>query len=741
MKKNLERILKIFCSTTFLMVATVSFSPMVKAAEVTINEVNFPDEGFRNYVKTNIDKDGNGILSDDEINTTKDITAFTNSNVNNLDGIGYFTELTSLSYAGENLTKLDISKNVKLKYLYCAAKNLLELDISNNIALTELHLERSSITKLDLSKNTALTNLELNGNNLTELDISANIALTNLRIMKTGITKLDTSNNTKLIKIDCYRNKLTELCLDKNMELTDLSCRSNNITRLDIDKNTSLKNLDCGSNELEKLDVSKNIELTGLSCHHNNLTELDVRQNIKLTYLECGSNNISKLDISNNVMLERLYCGYNNLNELNISNNKELKYLTCSSNNISELNLSNNILLIDVECYHNKLEELDVSNNISLENLNCNRNQIKELDVSKNLALQGLFYNQHNDIILKLNDKAYNSLYLYVENADEAMDDDVHITLDNFSNIAVKEITANDDEFGAYTFNVLEVIDKTKQATYDYCWSNNANLKYTCTIIYGNAGALPENDFIFANCNNLFYDYDYTKPISGSAVVIYGNGTNQIINGIKTNNKLFVAYTDILASYNYTINSKGIVKPSIGKVIVGITKSNTKPVVNKNKIVDAEAAKIAKAKIKNGMITVTATGKEKGVVYLWVIDTGNKNVYECCPINVQMAPRRLEVKNTSGNKLKNSNIENGKTLDVNIVGITFGDVETMDCTYTATVSPKYQNYIEVTPVSGSTSQFTIKATGLQNNKNTKAVVTFKCEQNGKKVNFSVTITK
>lgn len=43
------------------------------AEEVIINETNFPDEVFRNYIKTNIDSDGNGILSNNEIQKTTEI--------------------------------------------------------------------------------------------------------------------------------------------------------------------------------------------------------------------------------------------------------------------------------------------------------------------------------------------------------------------------------------------------------------------------------------------------------------------------------------------------------------------------------------------------------------------------------------------------------------------------------------------------------------------------------------------
>ena len=251
----------------------------------------------------------------------------------------------------------------------------------------------------------------------------------------------------------------------------------------------------------------------------------------------------------------------------------------------------------------------------------------------------------------------------------------------------------------------------------------------------------PADNFVVSDSTHLFYDYTYTKPVSGSSVVIYGNGINKKVNGQKVNNKQFIAYTDIYASYNYTVSSQGVVKPAAGKVIVGITKSNTKPQVDKNKIKDAEAAKIARAGIKNGQITVTATGKEKGVVYLWVIDTGSKAVYDCCPVNVQLAPKRLEVQDASGAKLKNTQIATGSSINVCVAGIVSNGKKTADCTYTATVDVNSQSYVDVKPVEGKPDEFIITAKGLKNNKNTKVTITFECKENGKKIKFKPVIKK
>ena len=106
-----------------------------------------------------------------------------------------------------------------------------------------------------------------------------------------------------------------------------------------------------------------------------------------------------------------------------------------------------------------------------------------------------------------------------------------------------------------------------------------------------------------------------------------------------------------------------------------------------------------------------------------------------------MAPKKLKVQDSSGTALSKPKLENGKSLNVRVAGVVSGTTETKDCTYTAEVNTASQSYIQVSTKGTSGNEFIIKATGLKNNKNTKATVIFKCNQNNKKVKFSLTITK
>lgn len=705
MVKKLKLILGIIIGFLISSTGLTGKTEVVQAEEITINGTNFPDEVFRNYISVNFDIDKNNILSDTEINEVKQINvSSTNLNykeIHNLQGIEYFTNLEVLDCCHNKLINLDLSKNTSLKTLNCETNKLSSLDISNNAALKTLNCSYNLLTKLDISKNIYLVELKCNYNELTNINISTNLNLEELYCSSNQLTYLDIVNNINLIKLNCSSNQLTNLDISKNTALKNLCCDENSLIHLDISRNNALVRLSCNNNQLTKLNVDKNIYLEDLWCDKNFLTYLDISKNSQLVKLHCYNNQLKNLDISKNIKLIEVYCENNQLTNLDTGNNTTLTVLNCEYNQIMELDLAKNSSLEKLYCAENQLINLNLSKNYYLTTLSCGHNPLAVLELSTRTIYR-----------LKL---SVTSLH------------DLHIRSTIISNLV--NITEVDD--------IFQVTDIKKPATYKY-----SNDKYSgdFKLIYVEADEFISIDnFVNANCEHLFYDYNYTDVVSGSPIVIYGNGGTFKTGGIKTTNKKFTAYTDILASYTCTINNKGIVKPVTGKVIVGITMSDTRPFIAKNKIIDKEAAKIAKARIKNGQVTVTATGKEGGVVYLWIIDTGDKGKYECCPINVKLAPRKLQVRDEGRDIIKNPVVFNGEEIKVFITGTVSKYKEASNCTYTAEVAVNSQNYIKVTPYGDFGNQFEIKVIGFQSNKKTKASVNFICRENGKKVKFSMTI--
>ena len=310
--------------------------------------------------------------------------------IKNTNGLEKLTALTDLYFGDNQLTELDVSKNISLMYLR----------LSNN-----------QLTNLDLSKNTALTHLDVGSNQLTSLDVSSNTLLTILGVDNNQITSLDVSKNTKLRELYVRKNQITSLDVSKNTAITGLYVSENQLTSLDVSKNTALIWLHVYENQLTSLNIIKNISLFDLSAFKNQLTGLDVSNNTSLTRLDVFDNQLTSLDISKNVALKELIASGNQLTELNINNNTSLTRLGIDDNQLIEIDISKNTALTSLTVDNNQLTSLDVSKNIKLEQFSASSNQLTELDVSKNTALTYLVVQRNQLTSL---DASKNSLLTYL---------------------------------------------------------------------------------------------------------------------------------------------------------------------------------------------------------------------------------------------------------------------------------------------------------------------------------------
>ena len=271
MRKRLLSIL-LLCCMVLTLLPTAAFA----ADDVAIDETNFPDEGFRQYVKDKFDKDDNDFLSAEEIAAVKDILV-TNTSITSIEGIEHFTALKELTVGIPELTTLDLSKNTELEFLRCETAKLTSLDTSHNKKLRFLKCDEiSTLTTLNVSGNAELKTLYCKRNALTALDLTNNLALEKLECGGNEFTTLDLSRNTELKYFGCFNSKLSSLDLTKNTNLEELYFCGNNVSTIDVSKNTKLKFLHLFSNQLITLDTSKNSNLQRLWVYTNPLTSMNL---------------------------------------------------------------------------------------------------------------------------------------------------------------------------------------------------------------------------------------------------------------------------------------------------------------------------------------------------------------------------------------------------------------------------------------------------------------------------------
>ncbi|MBR4343206.1 MAG: leucine-rich repeat domain-containing protein [Lachnospiraceae bacterium] len=306
---------------------------VINLSDIPINEANFPDPAFRQFISESVDTDKNGILSVEE--RSIDRMQPCKLKIEDLSGIEFFPELKILYCNGNKLTSLDISHNTNLTLLECQENLLTELDISKNQELKHLICGDNKLTSIDISKNLKLEELNIKKNKLTSLDTSINTALCHIRIDHNDIAELDLSNNANLADLFCLKNKLTSLDVTHNPRLTYLDCGSNALTELDLSKNENLRQLSCHSNKLSTIDISHNVNLIEVKCDGNGLTELDTSKNVKLTTIQCNGNNLTGLDLSNNANLKYLSCKNNEITSLDLSHNTEVTFFNYDEDKVT----------------------------------------------------------------------------------------------------------------------------------------------------------------------------------------------------------------------------------------------------------------------------------------------------------------------------------------------------------------------------------------------------------------------
>ncbi len=411
--------------------------------------IRFADDNFKAYCVENFDKNGDKEISKSEAAAVRTINVNTD-NITSLQGIEYFTNLTTLYCRGTNrynselhiteyfgsLTSLDVSQNTALTSLWCGGNQLTSLDVSHNTALTDLRCYNNPLGSLDISKNTALTILYCQRNQLTELDVSHNPALTKIQCLDNQLTSLSVGDNTVLTVLQCQNNQLTALDVSKNTALAELICRNNQLTSLNVNGATALTKLSCEYNKLITIDLQNNPQLSYCNTWNNpSLLEiwLKVNQTIATFYYDysvtlryTGDDTIiafadanfkayclanfdydqdGEITVAEGLSITTINVTTDNITSLQgIEHFSNLRYLTCNGTrnwnsalgqeeflgSLVSLDVSQNTKLSNLYCPNNKLTSLDISHNAGLVYLTCNHNQLTSLDVKNNPELNGL---------------------------------------------------------------------------------------------------------------------------------------------------------------------------------------------------------------------------------------------------------------------------------------------------------------------------------------------------------------
>jgi Leucine-rich repeat (LRR) protein len=282
--------------------------------------------------------------------------------------------------------------------------------------LTDLNLNNSSITNMTgIEDFASLSTLFCSSNQLTTIDLSKNVALTYIDLGYNKLTNINVSNNIDLEELGLRSNMLTSIDVTKNTKLRGLGCSSNLITSLDLSNNTALVSLNCEMNKLSKLDMTKNIHLIAINCSDNNLTTLDLRNGNNKNTSKITLNFTKNQSLNCILVDDALYCnknwpdkkdpiaGYSTMDCSLVTAIPDVKFeqklidlgidtdglngsvSNTSIGSLTSLNVSSSaiqdltgikgfVALTSLVCFDNQISNLDLSQNLHLTSLNCSNN-------------------------------------------------------------------------------------------------------------------------------------------------------------------------------------------------------------------------------------------------------------------------------------------------------------------------------------------------------------------------------
>lgn len=354
--------------------------PIFSGAQI----VNIPDVNFKNKLlsastSNGVAKSADGdfmvidINGDLEIQQSEALLVYylsvsTSTNIADLTGIEYFTNVKELWCYGNQISSLDVSGLTNLERLECANNNMNSINLTGLTSLVELNCRANQLTNIDLSNLTALEYVNCNQNQLnsiavtglssiksialfsnsfTALDISMLSTLELLSIGENQLTSLNVSGLSNLTSLQVYTNPLANLSLEGLTSLENLYCVGNQLTSLDLTPCISLKTFDGSENQLTSVNITGLQNLTSLVFDNNLITNLNIDNYPTLTGISMSGNPLTSFEINNVPMLEYINCSGTLLVNLDLSNCPALQYMTCRYNTLLEtVNIKNGGLLI-----------------------------------------------------------------------------------------------------------------------------------------------------------------------------------------------------------------------------------------------------------------------------------------------------------------------------------------------------------------------------------------------------------
>ena len=355
------------------------------------------------------------------------------------DFLTHFPNLESVNFSGYDGATLDLSKNTKLRDVYCYDMGVIQiLDLSAAPGLKNLYCKaydnsgwnknlkavyvHSGVVFETLEKNESTEIYYTDGNNHLSISPSSfEVDYKETTITVTVDSNLDVSSDlgdTKWIYSAGQSGNTLNFKVSRNYTTDDRSAtfiiRTGNgqlerevkvtqtggpidipdavfkqymVEHFDQDRDGEITPKEALAVERIDIETDDITTLKGLEfCTHLK----NLKCNGKSENNGVGSGKLTYVDLTRCPELEELRVYHNSLTELDVTQCPKLRELHSASNHLTSLDISQNPELVGFSAYQNQLTEMDFSHNPKLEWANLGNNKLTRLDFSKCPKLKSL---------------------------------------------------------------------------------------------------------------------------------------------------------------------------------------------------------------------------------------------------------------------------------------------------------------------------------------------------------------
>jgi len=337
----------------------------------------FPDPVLANVIAQKLGRTNTQArVTQAELNGIKSLSLSYMGKIQNLEGVQYLSELTSIVLRGLKTSDFSV--------------------LSNLTKLTDLDMSYSQISDINVLKNlTALKNLNLDSTEISDINVLKNLtALTSLDLYSNHISDISAlSNLTNLTYLNMKYNKISDIsALNKLTNLKSLYLNNNQISDMSaLSSLTNLKSLYLTGNKISDISALSNLTtLDSLNLYDNKINDIGALKRLtNLTYLNISSNKISDIStLSSLTLLRDLYLYNNHISDISaLSNLTNLTYLNMNNNQISDISALNKLTnLKSLYLNNNQISDINALKDLrQLVKLNLNNNQISDMSALSNL--------------------------------------------------------------------------------------------------------------------------------------------------------------------------------------------------------------------------------------------------------------------------------------------------------------------------------------------------------------------